>query len=109
MTKESDAWRKNAACRDKDPDIFFDIDKRTRFLNVFIQRICNACDVNSECLDYALKRDEKYGAWGGTTPYQREQIKRHKTRVKCPGCGSQEILQIDDNETCISCALSWNV
>jgi predicted Fe-S protein YdhL (DUF1289 family) len=36
---------------------------------------CNDCPIIMECLEWALKHDER-GVWGGTTDKERRQIKR---------------------------------
>lgn len=72
-------WRKLAACRDEDPELFFawdedDIDAA--------KAICAGCPVIRPCLDYALKH-EKEGVWGGTTEDERKRIRKsHGIRLE---------------------------
>lgn len=54
-----------------DPDVFFD-----SAMSVRAKRICAACPVREECLAHALACNERYGIWGGTTPFDRRKMKR---------------------------------
>lgn len=40
--------------------------------------ICDGCPVLTECLNYALDRNEKFGVWGGTTERDRRSIRRKR-------------------------------
>jgi WhiB family transcriptional regulator, redox-sensing transcriptional regulator len=41
-----------------------------------VKRICMACPVREECLDYALSNDERFGIWGGLSERERRRAKR---------------------------------
>lgn len=65
-------WMKDALCAQVDPDLWFpEKGGNTRDA----QKICSQCDVQQQCLDYALQHDEQYGIWGGTPPKKRSKIK----------------------------------
>lgn len=57
-------------CRGKDPDLFFD--KETRSAAICI---CHKCPIETECREYAIHY-ERDGVWGGTTPGERDRIRR---------------------------------
>ena len=40
------------------------------------KKVCGSCDVRSECLDYALENDERFGIWGGLSERERRKLKR---------------------------------
>ena len=40
------------------------------------KRICQACAVRDECLEYALLNDERFGIWGGLSERERRRLKR---------------------------------
>jgi WhiB family transcriptional regulator, redox-sensing transcriptional regulator len=73
-----DAWRNRSACRDSDPDIFFPIGSTGPALEQIetARRICTACDVNEECLEFALATNQEAGVWGGTTEEERRKLRK---------------------------------
>jgi WhiB family redox-sensing transcriptional regulator len=63
-------WIDKAACRS-----FGEVFYRTEEEDVLrAKAICNTCRVKGECLTYALSHRERYGVWGGMTPYEREKV-----------------------------------
>ncbi|NNN04213.1 MAG: WhiB family transcriptional regulator [Acidimicrobiaceae bacterium] len=47
--------------------------------------ICLTCPVKQECLDYAVRYNEKYLVWGGMTPTQRDSYRKgHPVPVRRP-------------------------
>jgi len=76
-------WRAQAACRGKDPALWFppefDPNERKREtprLYREAKRICLGCPVRMQCLDYALDAQECCGMWGGLTRPERNTILR---------------------------------
>ncbi len=64
-----------------DPDLFFPEKGRTDVTVAAIQ-VCLRCPVRTECLALALRRDERHGIFGGTTPRDRQAlIEVIKTRI----------------------------
>ena len=41
---------------------------------------CRRCPAQADCLDYALAHDERFGVWGGTSPRERDRIRRQHAR-----------------------------
>lgn len=67
------AWQTDALCAQTDPEAFFpEKGGSTRDA----KRICSTCDVRSECLEYALQNDERFGIWGGLSERERRKLKR---------------------------------
>ncbi|MFN3949874.1 WhiB family transcriptional regulator [Microbacterium sp.] len=67
------AWQTDALCSQTDPEAFFpEKGGSTRDA----KRICTSCDVKSECLEYALQNDERFGIWGGLSERERRKLKR---------------------------------
>ncbi|WIY83322.1 WhiB family transcriptional regulator [Propionimicrobium sp. PCR01-08-3] len=76
-SEESDdgalAWQEQALCAQTDPEAFFpEKGGSTREA----KRVCQNCEVRSECLDYALANDERFGIWGGLSERERRQLKK---------------------------------
>src|SRR5215213_6402822 len=70
---EIQPWYEQAACLDKDADCFFpEKGGSTRAA----KRICQTCTVQTECLEYALANDERFGIWGGLSERERRRLKR---------------------------------
>lgn len=72
------AWRSRSACRDSDPDVFFPIGSTGPALEQIetAQRICTACTVRDECLDFALETNQEAGIWGGITEEERRKVRK---------------------------------
>jgi WhiB family redox-sensing transcriptional regulator len=71
-------WRRNAACRGLDPDIFFPaLDDDV----VSAKEVCGGCLVQETCLEFALTIREKEGVWGGATEKERRRILRQRRRA----------------------------
>ena len=67
------AWQAEALCAQTDPEAFFpEKGGSTREA----KRVCQSCTVKSECLEYALEHDERFGIWGGLSERERRKLKR---------------------------------
>jgi WhiB family redox-sensing transcriptional regulator len=44
------------------------------------KRICAACPVINECLDYALRTSAREGIWGGLSERERRKVKQQRRR-----------------------------
>jgi WhiB family redox-sensing transcriptional regulator len=67
-------WTNRAACRAADPDLFFPLIWDGRHQPAV--RICSGCVVRPRCLEWALESGEPDGVWGGTTPAERQRLRR---------------------------------
>ena len=65
---ELERWQASALCAQVDPEVFFP-DKGGSTKEA--KRICQGCEVRSECLEYALEREERFGVWGGLSERER--------------------------------------
>lgn len=97
-------------CRGSDDPRFL-VDQLTqRVPDPAVMAFCRRCPVQAGCLEYALETEEEdheAGVWGGTTPYQRRQLKVVRARVLCPSCRSDAVQPVARGEVCISCGASW--
>lgn len=67
-------WQEQALCAQTDPEAFFP-EKGGSTKDA--KRICKACAVRDECLEYALEHDERFGIWGGLSERERRRWKRN--------------------------------
>ena len=68
-------WRRLAACRSADPDLFFPVSGEEWARQVEKAKVlCRACRVRRQCLQYAISEDEPYGVWGGMTGDERRRV-----------------------------------
>jgi WhiB family redox-sensing transcriptional regulator len=70
---EDQGWQERALCAETDPEAFFpEKGGSTREA----KKICTGCEVRSECLEYALSNDERFGIWGGLSERERRRLRR---------------------------------
>jgi WhiB family redox-sensing transcriptional regulator len=74
-TPDEYAWMFHARCRGIDPAEFFPSDGTGVET---AQRVCAACSVTSECLEYALLNRIEHGVWGGASERERRRILRRR-------------------------------
>jgi WhiB family transcriptional regulator, redox-sensing transcriptional regulator len=120
-----DRWRRYAACRNEDPNLFFPLvvkkkvvdgklvdvvtDEEPSFPPDNVKRICHRCPVAGRCLERNM--DEDYGIYGSMTGYQRRLLSKKVVRKKCIGCGCPDLLlnNSQKKEVCLGCGMSWDV
>jgi WhiB family redox-sensing transcriptional regulator len=67
------SWQDRALCAQTDPEAFFpEKGGSTREA----KRVCRSCEVRTECLEYALEHDERFGIWGGLSERERRRLRR---------------------------------
>ena len=70
---DEQSWQERSLCAQTDPEAFFpEKGGSTREA----KKICTGCEVRSECLEYALANDERFGIWGGMSERERRRLKR---------------------------------
>lgn len=77
-------WWSRAACATADPDLFFPISSSGPALRQArrAKAICARCDIQQECLRYALEAGSIQGVWGGTTEEERRRLLRRNRRAR---------------------------
>lgn len=70
---EEKPWAAFAACRERDPDMFFPATPAGEREAI---RICHGCPVGVDCLEFALEARISFGIWGGMTEKQRRNLRR---------------------------------
>lgn len=86
----AEAWMADAACVGYPyPDVFFPEQVRGRARKTGTDRsatarealrICAGCSVKTECLRFALDKEDIKGVWGGSTTEQRNQARTLRRR-----------------------------
>jgi hypothetical protein len=46
----------------------------------YAKRLCEGCEIRTECLDYALTNGEESGIWGGLSPADRKNLLKDRRR-----------------------------
>lgn len=79
-------WWSRAACATADPELFFPISHSGPALRQAMRAkaICAHCDVQQECLRYALAAGSIQGVWGGMTEEERRRLLRRNRRAGVP-------------------------
>jgi WhiB family transcriptional regulator, redox-sensing transcriptional regulator len=75
LPAEGDAlsWQADSLCAQTDPEAFFpEKGGSTRDA----KKICGSCEVRTQCLQYALANDERFGIWGGLSERERRKLRR---------------------------------
>lgn len=76
-------WQNRAACRDKDPELFFPIGKTAavRLQIEAAKAVCKSCPVVDDCLKEAQMGRIDFGIWGGYTEEERRAMGRRAGRA----------------------------
>lgn len=73
------SWQERALCAQTDPEAFYP-EHNDRRSALVAKAVCRVCEVRSECLEYALEHNERFGIWGGLSERERRRLKRQSTR-----------------------------
>ena len=79
-----------AACRDTEPELFFPIGTTGMATDQIesAKRVCDHCDAQKACLEFALATNQESGVWGGTTEDERRKLRKQwlaaRRRAKPP-------------------------
>ena len=78
LTLASDEWRREAECRDTDPDLFFPVGTTGPAIEQIenAKAVCRECDAQAPCLEYALATNQDSGVWGGTSEEERRELRK---------------------------------
>ena len=71
-------WRKDAACRDTSPDLFFPVGTTGPAIEQIenAKAVCGECCAQSACLEFALATNQDSGIWGGTSEEERRKLRK---------------------------------
>ncbi len=79
-------WWSRAACASADPELFFPISHSgpARGQVMRAKAVCARCDIQRECLSYALGAGSIQGVWGGMTEEERRRVLRGQRGTGIP-------------------------
>jgi WhiB family redox-sensing transcriptional regulator len=69
------AWQDSALCAETNPDAFV-IEKGCSTRDA--KKVCAACPVAAQCLEYALANNERFGVWGGLSERERRALLKER-------------------------------
>ncbi len=75
---DADEWRKLAACKDTEPDLFFPVGTTGLAIDQIeaAKQVCYKCEVIEPCLDFAIATNQESGIWGGTSEEERHHLRK---------------------------------
>ncbi|MDR0788671.1 MAG: WhiB family transcriptional regulator [Bifidobacteriaceae bacterium] len=68
-------WKKRSLCSQTDNSYFFPEKGGT---TTSAKAVCSQCPVSTDCLEYALVHDLKFGVWGGKSTSERNALRKYK-------------------------------
>lgn len=72
---QSVEWQQDSLCTRTDPEAFFpDRGGSSRSA----RKLCAACPVQLQCLEYALANKDVHGIWGGTSERERRLLRKER-------------------------------
>lgn len=83
-TWNDEQWRPRAECKEMDPALFFPIGVTGEAERQIIRAkcVCEACLVQMQCLEFALRTNQEYGIWGGKDEEERRIIRRMRRQQR---------------------------
>ena len=92
MSAASDlAWRDTGLCAQTDPEAFF---PEKGGSTKTAKQVCMACNVRTECLEYAIANQERFGIWGGLSERERRRIAHPLTKEAMASQGATEPQEV---------------
>jgi WhiB family transcriptional regulator, redox-sensing transcriptional regulator len=75
---DAEDWRRLAACRHTEPDLFFPVGTTGPAVEQIeaAKRVCRTCEVNEPCLEFALATNQESGVWGGASEEERRKLRK---------------------------------
>ena len=82
--RENERWRRGAACRNMDTELFFPRGETGVPLEqtVAAKAICARCPVRIACLEFAMATRQESGICGGRTEQERRTLARRRARAR---------------------------
>jgi hypothetical protein len=117
----TEPWVAQAACGQIDPESFFP-EKGYGSVSA-AKKICASCPVRGkdfpakgiggtgECLEYALRKGERFGIWGGLTERERRRMSHglppKPPRTHCQRGHDLAVVGVTPQRACKACRQQW--
>lgn len=75
------SWQEQANCLGVNPDLFF---PERGASTKEAKAVCAGCEVQDDCLNFALRMGEKFGIWGMKSERERRRIRRQRAETRRP-------------------------
>ena len=85
-------WMQDSLCAQVDPELFFPEKGGSGYA---ARDICARCDVRAQCLEYALRTDQRDGIWGGTTEPERRRMRTGTRAWRVPADLDDRIRELN--------------
>lgn len=72
---DEEGWRSQAACRGVATELFFPGPDQPRRA-AEARAVCEGCPVAVQCLEFAVRTDQRWGIWGETSERERRRLRR---------------------------------
>lgn len=87
-----DEWMADGLCRQVGADPFFpEPGENLREAKL----ICGRCTVRTQCLQYALEHEERFGLWGGLSEVERRPLYANATVIPIGRRGKQITAEVE--------------
>lgn len=91
-------WKLDAACRNVDPETWYDPAQVTA-----AKKVCADCPVRERCLTFALDVAEPWGVWGGFSEGDRRRLLRGARPKLCRHCNLEFVPGRAKGRVCPEC------
>lgn len=107
---ERPEWFELAACRGMNPELFFPARGESVAQT---KAVCRECDVQAECLAYAMNTGEHHGMWGGFSERERRRLRagqsaRQERPIEHGTEGGARAHYRRREPLCEPCRQAWN-
>lgn len=96
-----EGWVEYALCSETDPEAFY---PKKGHRDHLAKEICRRCEVQDECLQFALENDEMFGVWGGVGERARRKMRAERDREAARETGRETVDRPEVAVTVVSLA-----